>query len=159
MEQWLSVCVQFLITQDMVGSFLISRMKYIRFLDRLYQHPSLYRRIVKVTWRVFNQSNAWVQVIFSGTNTENFLLLTQIRILSKFLISLSKMHTSHNPPSKKKTSSHLHTNLKNWNQSKYWKCSPMQCMFFILMCNKLKYTSGIDQSDNSPQHVLCLNAL
>jgi hypothetical protein len=115
-EQWLSVCVQFLITQDMVGSFLISRMKYIRFLDRLYQHPSLYRRIVKVTWRVFNQSNAWVQVIFSGTNTENFLLLTQIRILSKFLISLSKMHTSHNPPSKKKnliTFTHKSQELKS----------------------------------------------
>ena len=40
---------------------------------------------------------------FFWTNTENFLLLTQIRILSKFLISLSKIHTS--PP--KKTSSNL----------------------------------------------------
>jgi hypothetical protein len=32
--------------------------------------------------------------VFFWTNTENFLLLTQIRILSKFLISLSKMCTS-----------------------------------------------------------------
>jgi len=62
------------------------------------------------------------------TNTENFLLLTQIRILSKFLISLSKMRTS--PPKK---TYQIYTNLKNcldhcrknWNQSKYWKLSPM----------------------------------
>ena len=40
---------------------------------------------------------------FFWPNTENFLLLTQIRILSKFLISLSKIHTS--PP--KKNSSNL----------------------------------------------------
>jgi len=60
--------------------------------------------------------------------TENFLLLTQIRILSNIFISLSKMHTS--PPKK---NHQIYTNLKNcldlcqkyWNQSKYWKLSPM----------------------------------
>ena len=35
----------------------------------------------------------WVKVSFFLTNTENFLLLT-VRILSNFLISMSKMHTS-----------------------------------------------------------------
>ena len=46
--------------------------------------------------------------VFFWINTENFLLLTQIRILSKFLISLSKMCTS----SPKKTHQ-IYTNLKN----------------------------------------------
>ena len=51
-----------------------------------------------------------------------------MRILSKFVISLSKMCTS----SPKKTNQ-IYTNLKNWlhlcqkswNQSTYWKLSPM----------------------------------
>jgi hypothetical protein len=66
-------------------------------------------------------ASTWVKVIF-WTNTENFLLLTQIRILSKFLIFTPWKKTHQ-----------IYTNLKNcldlcqknWNQSKYWKLSPM----------------------------------
>ena len=72
------------------------------------------------------------------TNTENVLLLTQIRILSKFLISLSKMHTSHPP----KKTHQIYMNLKNCldlcqknlNQSKYWILSPMWLTLSDTLC-------------------------
>ena len=38
------------------------------FLTGLYQHPSLYRGIVKVTWRVFNQLNVWFLFWYAITN-------------------------------------------------------------------------------------------
>jgi hypothetical protein len=82
------------------------------------------------------------------SNTENFLLLTQMRILSKFVISLSKMCTS----SPKKTHQ-IYTNLKNclhlcqknWNQSTYWKLSPMliHLLYFktyVIIMYKYRYT-------------------
>jgi hypothetical protein len=47
--------------------------------------------------------NAWMKVFF-WTNTENVLLLIQIRILSIFFISLSKMYTL--PPKKKSSNIH-----------------------------------------------------
>ena len=57
-----------------------------------------------------------------------FSTINTVSILSNMFISLSKVHTS--PPKKTLQS---YTNLKNcldlcqkhWNQSKYWKCSPM----------------------------------
>jgi hypothetical protein len=51
---------------------------------------------INMKYTLHNTSYCLIDVVkvFFGTNTENFLLLTQIRILSKFLISLSKMCTS-----------------------------------------------------------------
>jgi hypothetical protein len=84
------------------------------------------------------ERSAWMKGIF-WTNTENFLLLTQIESSQFFFNFFVK--NAYLTPLKK--TFQIYKNLKNcpdlcwknWNQSKYWKLSPMDLILIRLGSN------------------------